>query len=446
LEGAATIAQAKKGNKGQKNGNSGTNGSYKRQKSTSKGLFKLIEQLAPEPGQRAASVTDHNVLRRKGHLKEQDSLIQFIINLHEYHDAPMVMELMEQWIEEYREIGKRAKLKSLVPFIGKIFTPLPLVKALDEYDSFSHLTQRKFVKPNFAEIRHILNIAQVRAITDTLQLITFDADGTLYADGHHFDEDNEMIGHIIDLLRCGVTVGIVTAAGYPDEAHKFETRLSGLLEGFERAFMPGELQYLDRFFVMGGECNYLLRPYVCDERKSVHLKFVEPQRWQLPSMLAWKDKDITKLLDNAQDALEEACDRLRLQYKVIRKERSVGIVPTESTIYEVLEEITLSTQNRLRDSELPYCAFNGGSDVFVDVGSKSLGLQALMKFLKCKSHETLHVGDRFTVSGNDKATRTKCCILWVANPAETGFFLKLAIRDLQQRRVGTEPRRPPVEL
>lgn len=89
------------------------------------------------------------------------------------------------------------------------------LQALDEYDSFSHLTQRKFVKPNFAEIRHILNIAQVRAITDTLQLITFDADGTLYADGHHFDEDNEMIGHIIDLLRCGVTVGIVTAAGYP---------------------------------------------------------------------------------------------------------------------------------------------------------------------------------------------------------------------------------------
>jgi IMP and pyridine-specific 5'-nucleotidase len=34
--------------------------------------------------------------------------------------------------------------------------------ALAEYDSFSHISQRRYVPPNFAEIRHILNIAQVR--------------------------------------------------------------------------------------------------------------------------------------------------------------------------------------------------------------------------------------------------------------------------------------------
>jgi hypothetical protein len=34
-------------------------------------------------------------------------------------------------------------------------------EALDEYDNFSHISQRRYVAPNFAEIRHILNISQV---------------------------------------------------------------------------------------------------------------------------------------------------------------------------------------------------------------------------------------------------------------------------------------------
>lgn len=36
----------------------------------------------------------------------------------------------------------------------------------------------------------------------------------------------------------------------------------------------------------------------------------------------------------------------------------------------------------------------------------------------CSSLQALHVGDRFTSSGNDMATRDCCCILWVANPDE----------------------------
>ena len=34
-----------------------------------------------------------------------------------------------------------------------------------------------------------------------LKLITFDADGTLYADGAHMMHDNEMIHHIYTLLQ-----------------------------------------------------------------------------------------------------------------------------------------------------------------------------------------------------------------------------------------------------
>lgn len=37
----------------------------------------------------------------------------------------------------------------------------------------------------------------------------------------------------------------------------------------------------------------------------------------------------------------------------------------------------------------------------------------------CRPHlQTLHVGDRFTLSGNDTATRDVCSVLWVANPEE----------------------------
>ena len=48
-----------------------------------------------------------------------------------------------------------------------------------------------------------------------LKLITFDADGTLYADGHHIEQDSEMIRLIVSLMRLNVHVSIVTAAGYP---------------------------------------------------------------------------------------------------------------------------------------------------------------------------------------------------------------------------------------
>ena len=46
---------------------------------------------------------------------------------------------------------------------------------------------------------------QVHASVHGLKLITFDADGTLYADGAHMDHDNEMINHILMLLHDKVS-------------------------------------------------------------------------------------------------------------------------------------------------------------------------------------------------------------------------------------------------
>lgn len=47
----------------------------------------------------------------------------------------------------------------------------------------------------------------------------------------------------------------------------------------------------------------------------------------------------------------------------------------------------------------------------------------------------LHVGDRFTDSGNDAATRDVCSIVWVASPEETGFFTRMLLTDLRAKRV-----------
>ena len=48
--------------------------------------------------------------------------------------------------------------------------------------------------------------------------------------------------------------------------------------------------------------------------------------------------------------------------------------------------------------------------------------------------QTLHVGDRFTKSGNDAATRDCCPILWVAAPEETCFFVDMLLDDIETLR------------
>eukprot|EP00879_Flechtneria_rotunda_P025689 GHRR01027325.1.p1 GENE.GHRR01027325.1~~GHRR01027325.1.p1 ORF type:complete len:167 (+),score=51.82 GHRR01027325.1:126-626(+) len=142
---------------------------------------------------------------------------------------------------------------------------------------------------------------------------------------------------------------------------------------------------------------------------------------------------LQELLDDAQAHLLEGAARLCMPVQMVRKTRSVGVIPTQPTIYEVLEELAISVQQNLI-SKLPFCAFNGGNDVFVDVGNKSIGLDALMRHLDCYPYEVLHVGDRFSDTGNDTATRDCCSIVWVANPEETGFFIKTLLKDISQRK------------
>jgi IMP and pyridine-specific 5'-nucleotidase len=382
--------------------------------------------------QRAWSAEDAHVLRRKGHLKEQDALIEFIISLFKTHTVREAFTKVERWVDEHRAGGssRTSTLRRLVPCVGEFFTRLPLVSALERYDSWSGLTRRRYVAPNFAEVRHVLNLAQVAASSSSLKCITFDADGTLYADGHHFREDNAMIRKILALLDEGLHVGIVTAAGYPGDAARYEARLSALLDAFRERQLPPELA--QNFHVVGGECNYLLRLDA-----NFRLEFVPPEQWQLPEMLAWTQADVDALLDTAEAALLRESEALQLPVELVRKPRACGVVPIGPTVYETLEDLALRLQDALAAStSMPFCAFNGGNDVFCDVGNKSLGLQALQRYLRVAPAHVMHCGDRFTVTGNDNQVRGCCSILWVASPDETAFVVGILLDEMQRSRRG----------
>ena len=56
-------------------------------------------------GARARSASDAAVLRRKGHLKEQDRLIEFLLSMHGTHTSLEAMQKMERWIIEHRQVS-----------------------------------------------------------------------------------------------------------------------------------------------------------------------------------------------------------------------------------------------------------------------------------------------------------------------------------------------------
>ena len=94
----------------------------------------------------------------------------------------------------------------------------------------------------------------------------------------------------------------------------------------------------------------------------------------------------------------------------------IGLVPDRSRLTrECLEEAVIASQRTLSHhpiaEKIPFCCFNGGSDVWVDVGDKSLGVSVLQRYfqnsagtgaVKIWGGNTLHVGDQFmSLGGND---------------------------------------------
>ncbi|KAL7748625.1 IMP 5'-nucleotidase [Sorochytrium milnesiophthora] len=459
-----------------------------------------------------------------------------------------VLETLELLIAEHiaqqDHPDPSSRLISLVPTVGKFFTPLPLRAAFMEYDATFGISGRRHIPISFNEIRCILNVAQVLAIGKQLKLITFDGDMTLYDDGANFGADSQLVQLLIELLRApGVNVAIVTAAGYT-EAERYEMRLRGLLDGFKAAQL--EKDVVGKFWVMGGECNYLFRcsadyhlipiPLTYKPEAFHHFQQVRISRHNsvtgsLPQLAnddtrlaspalahtdpapalpivssmalatsakqhhgrsAAKDpasvnattlveavnarsgetpsvgdantdiytaEEVSTLLDVAQHVLEQCQKSMGMATKIVRKQRAVGIISGDASVRlsrELLDECVLSVQHALNlylrhryvhaadsagaaaKAPLPFCAFNGGQDVWVDIGNKLIGVMILQDFLAVQSGETLHVGDqltrrvdKFLSTGNDYAARRACSTVWITNPQETADILKQLRKVMQ---------------
>ncbi|TGO28339.1 hypothetical protein BPAE_0029g00700 [Botrytis paeoniae] len=365
-----------------------------------------------------------------------------------------IMQDVEDMIDDHIAhqkvgLGGQSKLKLLVPSIGTFFTRLPLADAFRYQDRKRFISSRRFVPPSFNDIRLILNTAQLMGVTSagSVDLATFDGDVTLYDDGKSLEPTNPVIERIIselyystlddemliavDLMNHNTKIGIVTAAGYT-EAEKYYGRLHGLLEAIKASTIltPEQKQNL---IVMGGESNFL---FTYDASSPYLLTHHHRRSWILPSMSTWTQPSITALLDLAEFSLRECVTNLDLPAIILRKERAVGIVPREpgyKFARESLEETVLVVQKKLEMSEvgrsLPFCAFNGGNDVFVDIGDKSWGVLVCQKFFGgnvedesqwIKKDKTLHVGDQFLSAGsNDFKARVVGTTAWIASPRET---------------------------
>lgn len=247
-------------------------------------------------------------------------------------------------------------------------------------------------------------------------LITFDGDVTLYEDGQNLSPSNPVIPRILSLMSRGVRIGIVTAAGYTS-ASAYHARLHGLLDAIP-SNTPSQL------VVMGGEANFL---FVFNHAAEYKLLPVPEENWHLPEMSTWTESAIKNLLDVAESALNNCVTSMSLPVSVLRKSRAVGIYPPPGLRLsrEQLEETVLVTQRVVEMSSagkrVPFCAFNGGNDVFVDIGDKSWGVLAVQGYFGgIEGGRTLHVGDQFLSAGaNDFKARLACTTAWIANPGET---------------------------
>lgn len=365
------------------------------------------------------------------------------------------MLYIQELIEEHRSKSENgdshsSRLKSLVPSIGFFHTRVCLKDAFEMYDEKYAITARCHVAPTFNEIRHILNLGQLMAIGTDLKFVSFDGDQTLYSDGGNFAENSGLSFQIIELIKAGIIVCVVTAANYQHNGEKYEVRLEGLLRRFVKSGLQPE--EIERFYIMGGECNYLLQCKLVEEvtesnpdriKKRARIMPVPHEVWQAdhldaPKPISWPKDKVTAFLDAAEESFRKSRDELRLRARVLRKVTSVGMIPGGDDMVaevpnghgslkikaEALDEVVLRAMEVIREMDpelqaLPYCAFNGGRDCWVDVGTKGVAVEALQAYFNLPKGSCLHVGDQFLKTGNDIAARSACPCIWITSPKET---------------------------
>lgn len=376
-----------------------------------------------------------NGLSTYNQLKNKDSLIMFLVdilkslfisNSIDKNIDEVLLSIEEMFVGHYND-PLNSRLKFLIDDVGIFYTKLPLLKAFHTYNQKYKITKRLYIPPTFNEVRHIFNLAQILSFEEGLDLLTFDADETLYPDGHNFHD--EILASYISTLLKKMNIAIVTAAGYNNDAEKYQERLENLLKYFQKHnIKDGSYK---KFYVMGGESNYLFK---CNKEGKLYC--VPENEWTCFKKKV--DKEIIQdILNISQKCLEEVIKDFSLCAHIHRKEKSVGLVPDKIIVKdgkeqnymiknEVLEEAVIRVKKAISQKKFdaPFCAFNGGQDLWVDVGNKAEGLIILQKLLKIQKKKCCHVGDQFLHSGNDFSTRFCSPTLWVSNPQETKACLR----------------------
>lgn len=374
-------------------------------------------------------------------LHKRDALIEFIKSV---LSVPFLLKMpsehyslslgeVERLMDEHRVNPRVSRLSALVPTVGVFHTPLPLSQAFAHFDKERKMTARSHIQPSFNEIRLILNLAQSMASARDLRLVTLDGDQTLYEDGGNLAADAVLVTDLVGLMDRGVIVAVCTAAGYT-QAERYEARLHGLLEGMRSIPQPPGAAPR-RFYVVGGESNFV---FECGD--GARLRRLEDSVWMPTAMKAWSEADIQRVIDEAQAVFVSKIDRLALPATVIRKNRAVGIIPADGRRLprEVLDEVALSLQQHLSalpGNTIPWCAFNGGNDVFVDIGSKQIGVEVLQHLVGATPAQCIHIGDQYLGTGNDLAARSCSPTVWITNPDETHDFLTCLARRMGSAKI-----------
>jgi len=322
--------------------------------------------------------------------------------------------LIKDYIAHDENDSSTPELCELAPLLSKygaFFTDLPLSSAFYWYNKRHRFGKRRHVPPSDDELRHVFNVAQLMQMADTLHLASFDGDETLYDNRDKLHSDSGIVYELIRLMDRGIIVSLTTAVGGTNP-EIFEERLEGLLNSIantSREMMTiveedehededddeeeleiddddvsrhGSSQFENMnplngdLFVMGGQCNFLFRL----DRETFRLKLIPEKEWMTSEMLDWDPIASQEMLNAAMRELQAVSAKFRLPMRFVEKEAAVGALfigdENDTSLQNYLDEVALEVRERLNilNYPVPFNCFNGGLDVFVDIGSKQHGL------------------------------------------------------------------------
>uniref|UniRef100_A0A8H7K418 IMP-specific 5'-nucleotidase 1 n=1 Tax=Bionectria ochroleuca TaxID=29856 RepID=A0A8H7K418_BIOOC len=387
-----------------------------------------------------------------------------------------IMRDVERMIDDHMTIQGHdeafpSKLLMLVPTAGPFFTRLPLEAAFKYQDRKRHISSRRYVAPSFNDVRLVLNSAQLMAVTGApsswprlMVMSPCTTTGRVWSR---------------TVLSCrGFWTSSARTSRSASSQPRATPRQTGTTSASTACSTPSPPPRTSTRFRSRTSSSWAARqlPLRVLPSSPYRLAPVPRASWLTPEMAAWSEADITALLDVAESALKECVRTMKLPATTLRKDRAVGIIPTDPDTRiarESLEETVLVVQRILESHSsasppppapaspprgsssrrrrrrrgnqpprrgVPFCAFNGGRDVFVDIGDKSWGVTVCQQWFGAagaaiRGENTLHVGDQFLSAGaNDFKARRVGTTAWIASPAETVDLLD-ELADLMQKKL-----------